>query len=107
MSEGGGLELPADFPADLGLPEDVSVLSTMQMGDALTVSLQSGQDLAGLYAWFRQAQADGGWTETMSMQVEGTAMLGLEKDGRVVLANFVAEGEEGTRLGVTIRPEGR
>lgn len=103
-SSGENVALPAGFPKDVQLPADATLVSAMSMGPAMTVTLRSKQALAANFEAFRQAQADAGWKETMSMQSGDGGVLGFEKDGRAVMAHMAAD-DGGSTVSVTVRPK--
>ena len=99
------VRLPADFPADIRLPDDYAVVSVMTMGASQSVVLRSGEPMAALFEQFRTTQTERGWEETVSMQgVEG-AMLGFHKAGRGVLANFRPDMEGRTLVSLSLQPQ--
>jgi hypothetical protein len=103
-SAGENVTLPADFPKDVQLPADAIVVSAMSMGPAMTVALKSKQALAATYEAFRKAQGEAGWKETMSMQSGDGAVLGFEKDGKLVMAHMASD-EGGSTVSITVQPK--
>ncbi len=85
---GADVALPADFPTDIALPRDYTVLSVMTMGPAVSVVLRSPGSVADVYAQLRTDQAGQGWKESVSMQGSQGSMLGFEKNKRGLLVNL-------------------
>ncbi len=102
-SSGENVPMPADFPADVVLPDDYAVMSVMTMGPASSVVMRSRDSIAGLYAHFQQGQAGEGWKETLSMQGADGSMLGFEKDGRSLLVNLGHDDEGGTTISLSLQ----
>ena len=99
------LQLPADFPDDILLPDEYAVVSVTTMGPSRSVVLRSDESMATLYERFRAAQAERGWDETVSvLGVEG-AMLGFRKDARGVVANFRPDMEGRTLVSLSLQPQ--
>lgn len=105
-ASGEDLPLPAQFPADVVLPVDARVLTSMTLGPAVSVSLRSPRSLGLVFDEFRAAQAAAGWREHEALEQAPVQALGFHKDGRHLEANFVAEPGGGTTLAVSLRPAG-
>src|SRR5688572_30287296 len=97
--------LPADFPADLVLPEAYAVVSVMTMGPSRSVVLRSDEPMPALYERFRAAQAARGWRETVSMLGPEGAMVGLSKGRRGVVANFRPDAGGRTLVSLSLQPQ--
>lgn len=102
-SAGENLPLPDDFPDDVVLPDDYTVVSVMKMGPSRSVVLRSRETMATLYDQYRTGQADQGWKETMSMQGAEGAALGFEKDKRGMLVNLRPDIEGQTIVSLSLQ----
>lgn len=103
-SSGENVALPADFPKDVHLPADAALVSVMSMGPTMTVAMKTKQALAATFETFRKAQNSDGWKETMAMQSGDGAILGFEKDGKMVMAHMASE-EGGATVSITVQPK--
>lgn len=100
---GENVPLPPDFPRDVVLPDDYTVVSVMKLGPAQSVVLRSPEAMSALYDHYKSGQADQGWKETLSMQgAEGSA-LGFEKDKRGMLVNLRPDMEGQTVVSLSLQ----
>lgn len=102
-SVGENVPLPADFPKDVVLPDEYTVVSVMKMGPSRSVVLRSSETMTALYDRYKSGQADKGWKETMSMQGAEGAALGFEKDKRGVLVNLRPDIEGQTIVSLSLQ----
>lgn len=102
-SVGENVPLPEDFPKDVVLPDDYTVVSVMKMGPTQSVVLRSRETLSVLYDQYKTGQADQGWKETMSMQGAEGAALGFEKDRRGMLVNLRPDIEGQTMVSLSLQ----
>ncbi|MFY2762663.1 hypothetical protein [Arenimonas sp. MALMAid1274] len=100
---GENVPLPSDFPKDVVLPSDYSVVSVMTMGPARSVVLRSREPLPALFERYQSGLAGQGWKETVSMQGEEGSMLGFEKDKRGVLVNLRSDIEGHTVISLSLQ----
>lgn len=102
-STGENVPLPDDFPRDVVLPAEFTVVSVMKMGPSQSVVLRSRETLTTLYDQYRTGQADHGWKETLSMQGAEGASLGFEKDERDMLVNLRPDIEGQTMVSLSLK----
>lgn len=102
-SVGENVPLPADFPKDVVLPEEFTVVSVMKMGPTQSVVLRSSETMAALYDQYKAGQTGRGWKETMSMQGAEGASLGFEKDKRGMLVNLRPDIEGQTMVSLSLQ----
>jgi len=102
-SVGENVPLPDDFPKDVVLPDDYTVVSVMKMGPSQSVVLRSRETMATLYDEYKAGQASKGWKETMSMQGPEGAALGFEKDKRGMLVNLRPDIEGQTMVSLSLQ----
>ena len=100
---GENVPLPADFPKDVVLPDDYTVVSVMKMGPSLSVVMRSRDTMAGLYAHYQAGQSGNGWKETMSAQGAEGAALGFEKGKRGMLVNLRPDIEGQTMVSLSLQ----
>ena len=103
QSSGDNVELPADFPSDVALPDDYKVMSVMTMGPVTSVVLEVPESPSDLFTAFKSGQADQGWKETMAMQGGEGSMLGFEKDDRSLLVNLSRSEDGGTMVSLSLQ----
>jgi hypothetical protein len=102
-SVGENVPLPENFPRDVVLPDDYTVVSVMKMGPTQSVVLRSRETMATLYDHYKTGQTDRGWKETMSMQGAEGASLGFEKGKRGVLVNLRPDIEGQTVVSLSLQ----
>lgn len=100
---GENVPLPPDFPKDVVLPEDYTVVSVMRMGPSQSVVLRSPEPLAALVDRYKTGQSERGWRETMSMQGPEGAALGFEKAERGMLVNLRRDLEGQTTVSLSLQ----
>ena len=103
QSSGDDVALPADFPADVSLPETYRVMSVMTMGPVTSVVMEMPESPSHLFASFKSGQAGQGWKETLSMQGTDGSTLGFEKDERSLLVNLGRSGDGGTTVSLSLQ----
>ena len=102
-STGEDVPLPDDFPGDVVLPAEYTVVSVMKMGPSQSVVLRSRETMNALYDRYRTGQADRGWKETLSMQGAEGSSLGFEKDERGMLVNLRPDIEGQTMVSLSLK----
>lgn len=100
---GENVDLPADFPDDVSLPDDYTVVSVMTMGPARSVVLRTREPMASVFEHFKSGQASQGWKETVSMQGAEGSMLGFEKGRRGVTVNLRTDIEGQTIVQLSLQ----
>lgn len=100
---GADVALPEDFPEDVVLPDDYTVVSVMKLGPSRSVVLRSPEPITVLYERYKAGQAGQGWKETMSMQGAEGAALGFEKDRRGMLVNLRPDLEGQTTVSLSLQ----
>lgn len=103
-AEGDDVALPDEFPEDIRLPDDYTLVSVMTMGPTLSLVMQSDRGVASLYEHFQSGQSGEGWTETLSVKGSGGWMLGFEKDRRGLLVNLSSDVDGKTVVSLSVRP---
>jgi len=109
MRAGESLPLPADFPADVYLPEGYTVNSVMDLRGVSVVSLSAPGELSSLLEAARAGMRARGWTQTLSAQHSvDAAMLAFEKpdDGAqrsATLSFNRSSGDERVIVGMQLR----
>lgn len=95
MQAGDDLKLPNDWPKDIYITDGkISSVSNMNNSDSITiVSNKSVEDLKKEY---KDKLADDGWEETMSMSLEGSVIVGADKDNRKMSLSITTEDGEST-----------
>ena len=93
-------------PADVALPADARILTSMTLGANTSVSLHSPRSLALVFEEFRTAQRAAAWSELEARERPPVQSLGFRKDGRRLEADFVAEPGGGTTVAVSVRSSG-
>ncbi len=96
-SVGSNLNLPADFPADVPLPADWSIMATSPAPGGHMVQALSGDDAGTIASTMRESLTAEGWVEASAdSPVPQMRRLGFEKDGRMTNVAITENGD--TRL---------
>ncbi len=103
QSSGENVALPADFPADIALPDGYKVMSVMTMGPVTSVVMEVPDPPADVFTDFKSGQSGHGWKETLSMQGTDGSMLGFEKGDRSLLLNLGNREEGGTMVSLSLQ----
>ena len=99
--EGGSVALPADFPADVYLPEPRTVSSAMDMGGMKAVNIATTAALAQVSAEVEKSMQDQGWKRELSMQTGAdSSTLIYSKDQRQAVYQLMKADAGGTQLAV-------
>ena len=102
ITGGDAATLPDEFPADVYLPGDYVVESTLAMNADLFIGLAVDGEVPALYASARESMAGHGWTETMAaLENNENGLLTFEKDDRSAVVSL-SRGEEGTTMGLQL-----
>ena len=98
--DGGSVALPADFPADVYLPEPRTVSSAMDMGGMKAVNIATSVALAQVSADVEKSMQGQGWKREMAMQAGDGSTLMYSKDKRQVVYQMLKADEGGTQLAI-------
>ena len=99
--DGGSVALPADFPADVYLPEPRTVSSAMDMGGMKAVNIATSVALAQVSADVEKSMQGQGWKREMSMQTGAdSSTLIYSKDQRQAVYQLMKADAGGTQLAV-------
>jgi hypothetical protein len=105
IAVGEAAVLPADFPADVALPEHHAVVRVERTGTATTVEVEAPGNVDDEAARFRERMTSAGWTAAR-IRAPATApgqAQAWEKDQRAVVA-WVSPAPAGVRLQVELLP---
>lgn len=100
VSQGEAAAIPADFPADLLVPEGLVLDTSMVVGSTAFIGGTMEGDLAALAARIDAHMKDAGWTSVMAMSESGSSTLLWQRENRSV--NYVLETKPDGQLGVVI-----
>ena len=99
--DGGSVALPADFPADVYLPEPRTVSSAMDMGGMKAVNIATTAALAQVSADVEKSMQGQGWKREMSMQTSAdSSTLIYSKDKRQAVYQLMKADDGSTQLAV-------
>ena len=102
MSGGEDAKLPASFPKDVYLPKDYVVESSMEMPNALVLSLDTKGKIDALADDAGKQMAKQGWKQSFAMQNSADSnMTVYEKENRTATVSFSTEGDK-VKLGLQI-----
>jgi hypothetical protein len=100
---GDAAVLPADFPADIALPQPNTLVQVERIGDVVTLEADAPGDVASVAAqWDARMEADGWRDAKVLAPATGQAMAWV-KPGRAAIA-WVKPGTAGVRFQLQLRP---
>ncbi len=103
ISSGDGIALPRDFPADVYLPSDYKVMTSMKMGPAMMVNLVAPGKLGALYEQADAKMLAAGWEQTMAMQQGADSrILSYKKADRSATISLNAQDDGAIRVGLQV-----
>ena len=103
MTAGDDLELPADFPDDLWLPDDSRVPTLSGCGaGGLAIGLVADGPVDALTAAAHARMQEHGWEQMMSMQQPQGQVLGYQKGERTTMLVFTPAEDGQVQIGMTL-----
>jgi hypothetical protein len=99
---GEGTQIPKDFPADVFVPQDAKLLTTVKVPEGFALTLESKISADKLAAECSAKMKAGGWDEQTSMVMAENLMFsyGRKTDNRT--ATFmIARGDKGSQMQIT------
>jgi hypothetical protein len=99
-------ELPGDFPSDVPVYEDATIISTVAGAGAQegihNVSMKSADSLADVVAWYKSEIPSKGWTVEADANYGGYQVLTATKEARSLTVSITgADGDVVISLAVT------
>ena len=101
---GDAASLPADFPADVWLPEGHALQRVERAPATTTLTFDAEGGTATLAGDYDQRMRAAGWTPARVVQPASGCARAWEKDGRAVVAAFGANDAGGTRVRLQLLP---
>ena len=100
MKTGKNVELPSDFPDDVPVYPDATLVASMATPEGMMVSSQSTADLDDVLAFYKKELASEGWTIEAEMNMGPQRMISFSKGDRSVMVT--ASNDEGqTQISLT------
>jgi hypothetical protein len=103
ITAGDAAALPADFPADVALPQPHVVAQVRRIGAATTVEADAPGDVAAVLSQLRERMQASGWTTAKMAQPPVGQAQAWEKDHRAVVA-WVRPAASGVHLQLQLLP---
>jgi hypothetical protein len=100
---GDAAVLPADFPADVALPEPHTLVQVERSGALTTVLADTPGDVASVGAQWSARMEAAGWRAAGVQQPASGHAMAWEKDSRAAIA-WLQPGAAGVRLQLDLRP---
>ena len=98
-----GLSLPPEFPSDIYLPKPHKVLSTIVVGDGLSISASSPAEVDVIFNELEQNMQSQGWKREMALRGDHGSTIAFSKgEQRQVQFTLGHEEEGGSFLGIFI-----
>ncbi|MEO1136458.1 MAG: hypothetical protein AAFW68_07595 [Pseudomonadota bacterium] len=106
-SVGSNLDLPADFPADVPVPADWSIMATTPAPGGYMVQALSGDDAQSIVDVMRASLSANGWAETSAdTPTPQMRRIGFNKDDRMTNVIVTENGETHAVQIITIKTPG-
>jgi len=98
---GENAEIPDGFPEDVPIYPGADVIGGMVAGGGGMVTLQSGDDLGKVTAFYRENLVKEGWNLASEMDLGEQRVLAVQKEGRNGAVQISREGSD-TNILITI-----
>jgi hypothetical protein len=95
---GEDAKIPDAFPKDVPVYPDATVVAGMASGEGGMVTLQTGDDLDEIVAFYREELQGEGWSLESEMNLGGQRILPIEKAGRSGAVHISRKGDDTTIL---------
>ena len=93
---------PEDFPEDLPVYKKAEILNVLTRSkDEFSISMQTGDALDKVSAFYKEALESGGWVSETAMELPNRTILSCNKGNRVVSLMIVKDKDGGTVISVT------
>jgi len=101
MKTGKKVELPADFPDDVPVFPDATLVTSVSAPDGIMLSSESTAKPDDVLAFYKKELGSEGWTTEAEMNMGGQRMISLSKGDRQV--TITASSDEGqTQISLTV-----
>ena len=99
---GDAARLPADFPADIALPQPYTLVQVERTGHVVTLEADTAGDVAAVAAQWDARMEAGGWRDAKVLQPATGVAMAWVKPGRAAIA-WVKAGPAGVRFQLQLR----
>lgn len=97
-----GAQLPKDFPADVFVPAEAKILTTVKVPEGFALTLESKMPADKLAADCAAKMKENGWEEQTSMVMQDTLMFSYGRKTDKRTATFmIARGDKGAQVQIT------
>jgi len=106
IDQGGGLELPENFPDDVPVMDDASISMSTAADEMVQVMFSVDEPLDEVLEHYKEEMADNDWTSESSVQTPEGSMLSFTKDeNRTAVITVNRDGEK-TQVNLMIETRG-
>jgi hypothetical protein len=100
ISPKGNAQIPADFPKDVYVQPNTTVLIAQTVDGGFHVLLESAENPGPLITLYKERMKTNGWKETTALAMGSTGILTYEKESRkaVVTISQSEKGKTGIQL---------
>jgi hypothetical protein len=92
-ASGSDVSLPEGFPDDVPIYPKATILSSVTVGDTMTVSLRTSGSAKDVETFYKQKLKDGGWESKSSLDMPQMKMLQAAKKRRTLNVVISAESD--------------
>lgn len=101
MKTGKKVELPSDFPDDVPVFPDATLVTSVSAPDGIMLSSESTANPEDVLAFYKKELGSEGWTTEAEMNMGGQRMISFSKGDRQV--TITASSDEGqTQISLTL-----
>jgi len=104
MAQGGGVELPPDFPKDVLAYKGSQVTLTAKQTDGMSVVLETTDDSKTVESAYKSGMKALGWAEEMTMAVPEGVMYHYKKGSRTAMVTINKDPKK-TRITLIVQLE--
>ncbi|MEB3226054.1 MAG: hypothetical protein VKJ86_09645 [Synechococcus sp.] len=91
VSSGENIPLPDTFPQDIYLYQDAKVNMAMDLPEGVSVSFTTKENPAAVKEKYKAEMAKNGWSQEMTMDVNGQSIFGFQKQERAAQIMIYAD----------------
>ena len=82
VSSGDDVKLPDTFPKDIYFDKNAEIRMAMDLPEGVSVTFVSNESVAAVKDKYTAEMAKNGWSQEMTMDVNGQSMFGFQKQDR-------------------------
>ncbi|WP_041443574.1 hypothetical protein [Picosynechococcus sp. PCC 7002] len=94
VSSGDNVKLPDTFPKDIYFDKNAEIRMAMDLPEGVSVTFVTNESVAAVKDKYTAEMAKNGWTQEMTMDVNGQSMFGFQKQERASQIMIYADQDQ-------------